>query len=153
MKVTMTIHSNDSVPDNSIEIGYSDLATIISLLPSDKRSATFCSLLRSHPASDVRRAVANLSHMDKNTLKYLAHDNSIEVIRSVTSNSCALKKIKSSLLLKMINRDVSVALNIALHLRSIPKKTRHKIIQAMMLHTDPVVVERVIENRIIKPMF
>lgn len=136
MKVTLFINSSDS-----LEIDHSDLSSIINVLSDKKSNAHFISSLRNHPVSEIRRVVADNPYMGIDTLKYLARDKSIRVVRSVADNNRALTKFKSSLLLEMISRDVSVAKVIALSLGSISKKTCNKIIPALLQHTDPAVVE------------
>jgi flagellin-specific chaperone FliS len=71
----------------------------------------------------------------------LARDASIEVVRQVANNRRALKMFKNSLILEMIARDVSVAADIADNLSKILDEMREEIIQALLQHADPKVVE------------
>lgn len=136
MKITLAIDSKDT-----IEIGHSDLSTIIGWLPDDLPHAIFFVQLATHPASEVRSAVAGMSYMDTDVLEQLARDTSIEVVRQVANNKRALRMFKNSLILEMIARDVSVAAEIADNLSKILDEMREEIIQALLQHTDPKVAE------------
>jgi len=141
MKVTLSIDSKQST-----EINPSDLATIIGDLPDDLTHAILFAGLCDHPSSEVRCAVAGLSCMSSDVLESMARDPSIEVVRQVASNRFALEMFKAPLILEMINRDVSLALEIAESLALIPvDQIREKIIQTLLLHTDPRVVETTLD--------
>jgi len=71
----------------------------------------------------------------------LARDPSIEVVRTVASNEHALKKFKLSLIQEMIGRDVSVAATIADYLHQVNEEIREEVIQTLLQHADPKVVE------------
>ena len=124
-----------------IAIGNSELATIITCLNTDKRLGQFCAHLFDHPASEVRSAVAAISTLPLDELQCLASDPSIEVVRQVANNNRALKYFGAPLLLKMIRRDVSVAAGIAGNLFWIRESVRRDVIDALLQHTDPAVVE------------
>ena len=59
----------------------------------------------------------------------------------VASNESALKKFKLSLLQEMIARDVSVATTIADSLYFVGKELYEDVIQTLLQHDDPKVVE------------
>jgi len=136
MKITLSINSKES-----IEIGHSDSAFIIGCLPDDLPHAIFFAKLATHPASEVRSAVAAMSFMDTDMLEQLARDTSIEVVRQVANNKRVLRMFKNSMLLEMIARDVSVAAEIAENLSGVLDEMREEIIQALLQHADPKVVE------------
>jgi hypothetical protein len=137
MNVTLTINSSDS-----IKVGYSDLASIISCLPDDMLHAIFFKKLCGHPASEVRSALAGMRYMDPDMLEILAIDTSIEVVRQVAHNKRALKMFKTSLIQTMIERDVSIALVIADNIHLTLSEARPDIIQILLQHPDPEVVEK-----------
>jgi hypothetical protein len=137
MKITLSIDSKES-----IEIGHAELASIVDWATEDDlRHATFFSHLRCHPVSEIRKAVAGMSFMDIETLELLARDKSIDVVRQVANNKRALKMLKTSLLQEMISRDVSIAAEIAQNLSKLLEDTRKDVIQVLLQHTDPSVVE------------
>ena len=137
MKVTLSIDSKQST-----EIKPSDLATIIGDLPDDLAHAILFAPLCDHPSSEVRCAIAGLSYMSSDTLEILARDASIEAVRQVANNKRALQTFKAPLILEMIRRDVSVALEISGNLSWIlVNEIREEVIQALLLHTDSQVVE------------
>jgi len=134
MRISISINAK-----NSILIGSSDTAFIIGCLPDDQRHATFFSRLIDHPAAEVRGAVAAMSCMDADTLEQLAADNSIEVVQQVARNKRALRNFKKSLILKMIERDVSVAAEIAENLEEVQEDYRAEITDVLSQHPDPKV--------------
>jgi len=136
MKVTLSIDSK-----KTIEIGHSELANIICWSDDDRRHAAFFTPLFDHPASEVRSAVAGKSCLPLDELECLSRDASIDVVRVVANNKRALKMFEAPLFLKMISRDVSVAAEIADNLNRVRKSSRQDVIQALLQHTDPKIVE------------
>jgi len=136
MKITLSIDSK-----KSIAIGHSDLANIISWLDDDRRYGVFFAQLFDHPASEVRSAVAGKSFLPLDELECLSRDASIEVVRVVANNKRALKMFEAQLFLRMISRDVSVAADIADNLSRVRKSSRAAVIQSLLQHTDPKIVE------------
>ncbi len=139
MKITLSIDSKNT--NESIEMSHSDLASIIGWLDNDLRHAIFFSQLSDHPASEVRCEVAGMSYMSNDTLELLARDTSIEVVRQVANNKRALKMFSVSLLQEMISRDVSIAIDIADNLDKVHENARRDVIQILLRHSDPKVVE------------
>ena len=136
MKITLSIDSKET-----IEIGHLDLANIVNWLDDNEKYESFFFLLADHPSSDVRCAVADKTNCPPRALKKLARDPSVEVVRTVASNEHALKKLKLSLIQEMIGRDVSVAATIADYLHQVNEEIREEVIQALLQHADPKVVE------------
>lgn len=136
MKITLSIDGKESM-----EIGHSDLSIIVSCFNDDSSHSRFFSGLYNHPASEVRSAVAIMTSMPIETLEHLAHDSSIEVVRQVANNNRALKMFEVSLIQEMIKRDVSVASDIAENLGCIGESEREEVIQMLLQHNDPKVVE------------
>jgi len=136
MKITLSIDSKES-----IEIGHSDLASIIGWLDDDVRYALFYSRLANHPASEVRSAAAGKATLQVDALEVLANDASIEVVRQVANNERALMLFELSAIQEMIRRDVSVAADIADNLYMVRKGVREDVIQTLLQHADPMVVE------------
>lgn len=136
MKITLSIDSKET-----IEIGHSDLAHIVNWLDDDTRHADFFSRLAEHPASEVRSAVAIKSFLPFEALEQLARDASIEVVRQVANNERALEMFDISLIQDMINRDVSVASEMAENLSMVREYIREELAYALSKHTDPKVVD------------
>jgi hypothetical protein len=136
MKITLSIDSKET-----IELSLSDAANIVGWIDDDAKYASFFSLLAEHPSSEVRCVAANKSCVPLKVLKQLAHDSSIEVVRTVASNETALKKFKVSLIQEMIARDVSVAMAVADSLYFFGEALHEDVIQTLLQHDDPKVVE------------
>lgn len=136
MKVTLCIDSKES-----IEIGHSDLATLVGCLDDDMRYAFSFLTLVNHPASEVRSAVACKTSLPINALEVLAADASIEVVRQVANSERALQSFELPLVQAMIRRDVSIAADIAENLPMLSESVRLGVIQNLLQHDDPRVVE------------
>ena len=136
MKITLSIDSKES-----IEIGHSDLASIVGWLDDEVRYALFFSKLANHPASEVRSAVAGKTTLQMDALEILVNDASIEVVRQVANNERALMLFELSAIQEMIRRDVSVAADIADNLYLVRNDVREGVIQTLLQHADPKVVE------------
>lgn len=136
MKVTLSIDSQES-----IEIGHSDLGFIVNCLDDNARHADFFSRLAEHPASEVRSVAAGKSCLPLDALERLAHDASIEVVRCVANNERALEMFDVSLIQEMINRDVSVAADIADNLSLVREYIREEVAYALSKHDDPKVAD------------
>lgn len=136
MKITLSVDAKDS-----IEIGHSELAAILGWLDDDMRYAFFFARLAGHPVSEVRGAVADKTNLPIEALEQLARDASIEVVRRVASNDRALKLFALPLLQEMIHRDVCVAADIADNLYIVGEDVREGVIQTLLQHADPKVVE------------
>jgi HEAT repeat protein len=139
MKITLSIDSKET-----IELGFSDVANFAGWL-EDENYASFFSLLAKHPSSEVRCTAAYKSFLPLKTLRKLAIDPSIEVVRVVASNKMALKNFSASLIKKMIDRDVSVAAIIADNLHSLRDDAQVDIIVTLAKHSDPKVADVALE--------
>ena len=136
MKITLSIDSKES-----IDIGQMILSSIVSWLDDDVKHVFFCSMLAKHPASEVRSAIAGKDFLPLDVLESFVDDASIEVVRQLANNKRVLKLFELPLLQKMINRDVIVAEDIADNLHRVSKLVRVGVIQALLQHADPKVVE------------
>lgn len=136
MKITLSINSNEIV-----EIGHSDLANIVNWMGDDAQYASFFAELSDHPSGAVRCAVAGKSALPYRALKQLARDPSIEVVRNVANNEQALERFKASLFQEMLDRDVSVAAEIAENLLSVNESARAHVMLCLLEHPDPRVAE------------
>lgn len=136
MKITISINSKQS-----IEVGHSELANIVNWLADEPRHSAFFSALVSHPASEVRSAVAGKLCLPVQLLKKLASDSSINVVRQVANNETALNLFDLDLLTTMIERDVNVASDLADNLYMVCEERLDEIIHSLLQHTDPQVVD------------
>lgn len=136
MKITLSVNSKQS-----IEVGHSDLASIVHSLDDEPRHSAFFSALASHPASEVRCAVAGKLCLPVQLLKELASDSSINVVRQVANNETALNLFDLDLLVKILYRDVNVASDLADNLYMVSEKSLPDIIVCLMHHSDPQVVD------------
>lgn len=136
MKNTLSINSLEPV-----EISYSDLASVINALGDEPCYADSFSALASHPASEVRCAVAMKTCLPLKTLVKLSHDKSIEVVRDVTLNETALNSFDESQFQEMVDRDVSVAACLADNLFMVSDDKLDGLINLLLQHPDPRVAE------------
>ena len=145
MKITLSIDSKEY-----LEIDNSQLENIVLWLDDDNRYASFYAQLALHPSSDVRIEVANKESTPSEAIELLARDSSIEVVRCVANNDRALQRFDVSLIKEMINRDVSVAADIANNLSMVPENDLGELIEMLLQHADPKVVEatRVFESKL-----
>lgn len=142
MKITLTVDSRKSV-----EIKHSDLANVVSWLDDDVCYGFIFSKLANHAASEIRSEVARKTTVPIEVLEQLGGDVSIEVVRQVANNDRALQLLELTQFELMINRDVSVAADIAENLSMLREDVREDVIKILLKHTDPMVVKAV-ENYI-----
>jgi len=136
MKITLSVNSKQF-----IEVGHSDLASFVNFMNDEPCHSAFLSALVSHPASEVRCAVAGKSCLPVESLAKLARDSSINVVRQVANNEIALNLFDQSLIQTMIDRDVSVASDLADNLNMVCEEKLDGIIYSLMHHADPQVVD------------
>lgn len=136
MKITISIDSKQT-----IEVGHSDLANIVNWLADEPRHSAFFSALVTHPASEVRSAVAGKLCLPVQLLEELVSDSSINVVRQVANNETALNLFDLGLLTTMIERDVNVASDLADNLYMVSEECLSTIIDYLLQHTDPQVVD------------
>lgn len=136
MKITISIDSKQT-----IEVGHSDLANIVNWLADEPRHSAFFSALVSHPASEVRSAVAGKLCLPVQLLEELVSDSSINVVRQVANNETALNLFNLDLLLTMSGRDVNVASDLADNLYMVSEEFLPDLILCLMHHPDPQVVD------------
>ncbi|MDP2762036.1 MAG: hypothetical protein Q8O64_16845 [Sideroxyarcus sp.] len=140
MKITLSIDSKES-----IEIERYVLARFIDFMDDDAPLSKFFSVLASHPASEVRCAVASKSCLPIDLLEKMAHDESVEVVQEVACNETALNCFDQHQLQAMIDRDVSVASQLADNLFLVNLDKRDDLIYLLNKHPDPQVVDTVAE--------
>lgn len=136
MKITVSIDSKES-----IEMNHSDLANFVNWLNDEKQYAAFFARLAEHPASEVRSAIADKSVLPIEFIEKLARDPSIDVVCHVANNEHALATFELALIQEMIDRDVSVAVDIAENLSWVRQEVTDDVIQMLMKHPDPKVVD------------
>lgn len=136
MKITLSIDSKEY-----LEIADSDLANYALCLDDENRNASFFAKLALHPASEVRSSVADKYCLPIEAIKLLARDASINVVKCVANNQRALEMLNVSLIQEMINRDVSVAVEIADNLSMVRHDMHDELIEILLKHADPQVVQ------------
>lgn len=126
----------------SMELSYTEVADFLSFFNDNRESATFYEALAEHPSSQIRAEVAAKTCLSIETLEKLAMDKSIEVVQRVASNKRAMSEFDDELLVKMIERDVSIALEIARYqLIHIQPFVQEIIADILTAHEDPLVRE------------
>lgn len=136
MKITLSIDSKET-----IELSLSDTSNFLNWLDDNEKYAAFFSLLAEHPSSELRCIAANTSYLSLKVLKNLARDSSVVVVSAVARNKAALKQFKMPLIQEMIARDVSVAMAIAECLRYFHEEISEEVVQILLQHHDPKVIE------------
>lgn len=132
MKITLSINSK-----HSMKVAYSELADLLGFFNDNPCSADFYNVLASHSASRVRVEIAAKTCLPVATLEKLAIDPSVEVVQRVACNETALKAFGVELFKTMIDRDVSVALELARWLDSMKPSVRKAVKAELMKHEDP----------------
>lgn len=136
MQISLSIDSQVS-----IDINHSNLANFVCWLDDEEKYAEFFSRLAGHPAAEVRSAVAIKSFLSHEALQQLARDSSVEVVHQVANNEKAMEMFDVSLIMEMIARDVSVAVDIANSLPTIRQYIRDEVAYVLSKHTDPKVLD------------
>ena len=128
MKITLSINS-----EHSIEVANSELAYFLFFSNDNPSRADFYNELASHPASQIRAEVASKTCLPVTTLEKLANDHSIEVVKKVACNETALKLFKAETLKSMLDRDASIAFDLAQrHLHSMKPAVRELVEAELM---------------------
>jgi hypothetical protein len=140
MKITLSIDSKET-----IELNLADAANLADWLDDVEKYEAIFSRLAEHPSCEVRKAVAHKTCLPQRTLRQLARDPSIEVVRTVASNETALMKFKLSLFEEMIARDVCVAITIAEWLFMVNEEVREELMVILSTHEDPKVKDNVLD--------
>lgn len=136
MKITLSIDSKET-----IVLSLADTENIVGWLDDGADYVPFFTRLAEHPCSEVRSAVALRTFLSRETLKQLARDPSIDVVKNIACNDSALAQFRLPLILEMIERDVSVAANIADFLDRVNEEIREEVIHSLLQHNDPKIVE------------
>jgi hypothetical protein len=136
MKIALSVDSQET-----IVLSLSDSANVVGWLDECVDSAPFFSRLADHPSSEVRSAVAFKTCLPQETFRQLARDPSIDVVKNIACNESAMSQFKLPLIQEMIDRDVSVATNIADFLNLVNEEIREEVIHLLLQHDDPKVVE------------
>ncbi len=133
MKITLSINS-----EQSVEIGYQALVNCLDDLGDTPDMADFFNALLTHPSSNVRYILAQKECLSISALEILANDPHIEVMREVSQNKTALKAFSADLLIRMIERDFCIALELVSRLSLLKDDaTRESVITAMQKSDDP----------------
>ena len=139
MKSTLLIKSD---PEIELEIGASDLANLIGSLPDtdDEKVLKVLEVLASHPASEVRQAIAYKDNLTAATVATLSDDKEINVLRRLVNSRKARELLETSQLLKMIGLDNELAQSIASNVELFENGDVEKLSDALIKHSDPSVV-------------
>lgn len=134
MKITLKIDSSATA-----ELDFPDLQILFGLIDDKPQYAEIFSILARHPSSEIRGQMAQKTALPVASLKILARDPSIEVVQAVARNERALRRFRMPLLREMIERDVSVAAEIASCINQVNEEIRLEILQILIIHDDPAV--------------
>lgn len=133
VKVTCTIFDEEQI---SFELGYDEVAYIISAFDDSDENITKLAVLANHSCSAVREAVAYRDNISEDTVKRLASDPVVSVLQALLSSRKAREILSTEQLLEMILKDVSLAEFIASNIEHFDNASSDKISQALALHPD-----------------
>ena len=135
MKINITVNGK-----YHLELSDSDFMDIVSFLSNRPNDAAFYDVLSNHPASRVRAVVASKSFLPLSTYHKLADDPCLEVVQYLASNSAALRQFDTSTVRKLIDRDVSIAVEMAFtHINELQPSIRTSTKKYLKSHPDPAV--------------
>jgi hypothetical protein len=134
MKATLTLSTNPKLP---IELGYDQIESIMSSFPDTTELAPVYAEFAKHPASSVREQVAYKDKLDAKTVKLLAGDKEIVVVRNLIRSEGGRKHLDTKILLALIAKDVEVAESIANNVEGYESADIDELVTALLKHEDP----------------
>jgi hypothetical protein len=143
MKTTLTIEGKKKL---SLDIGYDDLANIVSNLPDSPDFEDVFYVLAEHPSATVRESIAGKDKINKETVKILASDSDALVTRALVRSDAARDALTTEQLIEMIKRDADIAENIAGYVDSYNNADADVIAVALAQHSDPRVRNALASN-------
>ena len=134
MKVTLVINDNNA---STIELGYEEIATIVSSLADKETNVVIFDLLGKHSSVNVREAVASKDKLSEATVMLLANDAEVAVSRSLVRSEKAREYLTTEQLTAMSKRDVDTAENIAGYVEAYKNADADELADALSQHSDP----------------
>ncbi|MDH2915532.1 MAG: hypothetical protein PXX77_01515 [Gallionella sp.] len=139
MKVTAQV--NQVSP---IEFSQSSLRLLIGFLEDEPVNHAFFDELALHPSSQIRAEVAGKLNLSAATFERLSVDPSIEVVKTISTNSTAWEVLPAEVFKTMIRRDVSVALEmLAWSLGEMRPDLREVVLAEILKYDDPAILDAV----------
>lgn len=130
-----------------IEIGFAELAELVSYIKDHEDNQELFATLSKHPSARVRRSVADKSKIDEATAEALSKDGDIEVLRAIVRNDTFKKIAKDA----EINRlaqigDLELSTNIVSDLENFENCDAAKILDIFAASKDPGIRMSVAES-------
>jgi hypothetical protein len=130
-----------------IEIGFAELADIVSYIKDHEDNQNLFAKLSQHPSARVRRSVAEKSKVDDLTAEALGKDDNLEVLRTIIRNEAFKKIAKDSDLIRFSETgDAELSSSIASDLESFDNCDTSKILDILASSKDPGIRMSVAEN-------
>lgn len=143
MKATLLIEGKQKL---SIEIGYEDLAWMVSNLPDSADFEEIYSVLATHPSASVREIVAGKDKLNEETVNTLAADPDALVIRALVRSDAARDTLTTEQLVSMIKRDIDTAENIGGYVEGYNNADVDTVVEVLLKHPDPKVRNAIAYN-------
>lgn len=134
MKTVVSIQGTKEI---TFDLGYDDLAWLVSSLPDSSEYTDAYAVLAGHPAMSVRENIASKDKLDETTVKLLAEDKDVAVLRSLVRSDKARECLNTEQLITIINRDVDAAENIAGYVERFESADANDVGEALAKHPDP----------------
>ncbi|MFN5881312.1 MAG: hypothetical protein ACK44L_06335 [Burkholderiales bacterium] len=133
MKATLIIKGAKKF---ELELGFEDFSQIVSNLPDTAEHADLFDLLSEHPSIAIREYVAMKDNLAESTVKRLAADRDVSVIRSLLRSSKGQEFLSTAQLLEMISRDVEAAESVANQVEAFDSADIDELAAALLKHGD-----------------
>ena len=135
MKTTMILEADGK--KISLDLGYENVASIVSGLSESDDNAEILSVLAKHPSVAVREAVAYKDKLNEDTVMLLAADSEVSVLNRVLRSDKARDCLSTELLLAIIIRDVEASETIASGIGDFKSADVDEVSAALLKHPDP----------------
>jgi hypothetical protein len=132
MKITLAIDGKAS-----IELAADQVDDLVYRMDDIEENSAFFDLFAFHPASAVRKAVANKDLLSDDTVAMLSKDSAFEVRRNLLTSRRGREFIGEEALLNIIATDVDAAEMIAGNIESYQQISTEKLGKLLEAHTDP----------------
>jgi hypothetical protein len=130
-----------------IEIGFAELADLISYIKDHEDNQDLFAKLSQHPSARVRRSVADKGKIDQATAEILGKDQDLEVLRTITRNDTFKKVAKDADINRLVQLgDAEICSSIASDLENFENCDASKVIDVLSNSKDPGIRMAIAEN-------
>lgn len=130
-----------------IEIGFAELADLVSYVKDHEDNQSFFAKLSQHPSARVRRSVADKAKIDEATAEILGKDEDLEVLRTIARNDTFKKVAKDADINRLAQLgDAELCSSIASDLENFENCDTSKIVDLLSTSKDPGIRMAIAEN-------